>query len=293
MDKVSVIIPFYNGVDWLCEAVQSVLDQTYKNFEIIVVNDGSPEDVTKFLEKYGDKIIYHKQINQGPAAARNYAMKIATGDYFAFLDSDDIWLPEKTEKQIEFMKFCGAKWSHVGFYYWQPNNGKLKFISNKDDYGSIYLKTFISIKIATPCVVVNRSTFEEHPEIIFPEDMRKGQDTAYFRELSKYYPIALVREPLAKIRMRGNNSNTMAVSRFQLKASAYLKYKNNITIPRGIVRVYAIYYLYSKLFGSKTNKIKEFFAKCFWVIPYIIERVYVKRFISNSSDKERYVLNKL
>ncbi|MDY5738280.1 MAG: glycosyltransferase family A protein, partial [Candidatus Onthomorpha sp.] len=70
MGKVSVIIPFYNGVDWLCEAVQSVLDQTYKNFEIIVVNDGSPEDVTKFLEKYGDKIIYHKQINQGPAAAR-------------------------------------------------------------------------------------------------------------------------------------------------------------------------------------------------------------------------------
>ena len=62
---VSVIIPFYSGVEWLCEAVQSVLDQTYKNFEIIVVNDGSPEDVTAFLERYGDKIVYFKKENGG------------------------------------------------------------------------------------------------------------------------------------------------------------------------------------------------------------------------------------
>lgn len=290
MSKVSVIIPFYNGVDWLCEAVQSVLEQTYKDLEIIVVNDGSPEDVTKFLDIYGDKVIYHKQINQGPAVARNYAMKIATGDYFAFLDSDDIWLPEKMEKQISLMKTTGAKWSHTGFYYWTPSNGSLKSIDNSKDYDDIYIQTFVSIKIATPCVIVDRKTFEEHPEIIYPENMRKGQDTVYFRELSKYYPIALVKEPLAKIRMRGTNSNTRAVSRFNLKASSYLKYKNDSSIPRGIIRIYSIYYLYSKLFGNKTNKFKEFIAKCFWSLPYIIERVYVKYLISKTSKDDKYIL---
>src|SRR5690554_2836035 len=98
--KVSVIIPFYNGVEWLCEAVQSVLDQTYKNFEIIVVNDGSPEDVSGLLSKYGNKIIYRYKENGCAATARNLAMEIATGEYLAFLDSDDLWLPAKTEKQI-------------------------------------------------------------------------------------------------------------------------------------------------------------------------------------------------
>ncbi len=288
--KVSVIIPFYNGVEWLCEAVQSVIDQTHKNVEIIVVNDGSPEDVTKFLDIYGDKVIYHKQINQGPAVARNYAMNIATGDFFAFLDSDDIWLPEKLEKQLKLMKLTGAKWSHTGFYYWWPQTNKLKYIDNTSDYDDIYLQTFVSIKIATPCVIVDRKTFEEHPEIIYPENMRKGQDTAYFRELSKHYPIALVKEPLAKIRMRGTNSYTRAVIRFQLKASSYLKYKNDSNIHRGIIRIYSIYYLYSKLFGNKTNKFKEFIAKCFWSLPYIIERVYVKYLISKTSKDDKYIL---
>ena len=105
--KVSVIIPFYNGVNWLCEAVQSVLDQTYKNVEIIVVNDGSPENVQSFLDKYGTLVNYNYQENQGPAVARNLGMHLATGDYLAYLDSDDVWVPTKLEKQIGFMESNG------------------------------------------------------------------------------------------------------------------------------------------------------------------------------------------
>ena len=81
MRTVSVIIPFYSHIEWLYEAIESVLNQTYPIHEIILVNDGSKEDMTEFLAKYGDKITYVYQENAGPAAARNNGIRRATGDY--------------------------------------------------------------------------------------------------------------------------------------------------------------------------------------------------------------------
>lgn len=287
--KVSVIIPFYNGVEWLSEAVQSVLDQTYKNFEIIVVNDGSPEDVSKFLEKYEDRIIYRYKENGGAATARNLAMQIATGDYFAFLDSDDIWFPTKTEKQIAFMEETEAMWSHTGFYHWNPETDKMKRVDNSNDYGCIYEKIFVSIRIATPSVIVNKKVFEEHPEINFPVELRKGQDTAFFHMLSEHYPLALLTEPLIKVRQHGNNSRAQAVVRFNLRGDSYQKIKDDPKVPKGIKRIRYIYYLYSKLFGRTTNKFKEFLAKCFWTLPYGIERIYIKKIIKRLEQDEKYI----
>src|SRR5690554_960556 len=110
---VSVIIPFYSRSDWLEEAVESVLNQTYDKIEIIVINDGSKENLNKFLKKYGKKIIYYTQENRGPGAARNQGMKIAKGKYLSFLDSDDLWLSNKTERQIFFMEKENVVWSHT------------------------------------------------------------------------------------------------------------------------------------------------------------------------------------
>jgi len=287
--KVSVIIPFYNGTEWLCEAVQSALDQTYRNVEVIVVNDGSKEDVSVFLEKYGDRIIYRYQENQGSAAARNHAMEIATGDYFAFLDSDDVWLPEKLEKQISFMESVGAKWSHTGFYYWYPQTDELKVVNNFEDYGDIYKKTFVTFRLATLCVIVSRESLTAHPEIRFPIEMRKAQDTHFFSALAKYYPIAYVKEPLAKVRMRKDNSNKQAVLRFNLKGRTYLDLKDNQDVPKGVKRILLIYYIYSKLFGQRTNAFKEKIALAFWSIPYAIERVYVKRLAKKTPEDKKYL----
>lgn len=288
--KVSVIIPFYNGVEWLSEAVQSVLDQTYKNFEIIVVNDGSPEDVDDFLSKYGDKIIYRYKQNGGAATARNLAMEIATGEYLAFLDSDDLWLPTKTEKQIALMEKSGAVWSHTGFYYWNPETDTTRKISNTKDYGDIYKKIFVSIKIVTPAVIVNRVAMQEHPEIDFPEEYRKAQDTKYFHSLSRYYKIALVEEPLVKVRMRGANTNMRAILRFNLRADEYKKMKHDPSVPKGVKRIHFIYFIYSKIFGAKSNRFKEFIAKVFWTIPYSIERVYVKSMIKHTEEDAKYFI---
>ena len=98
--RVSVIIPVYQGDRFLAEAVESVLNQTYTNYEIIVINDGSTDNSNDVLQPYLDKIRYVYQENQGVAAARNRGIKIARGEFLAFLDQDDFWLPDKLASQV-------------------------------------------------------------------------------------------------------------------------------------------------------------------------------------------------
>ena len=103
MNLVSVIIPTYNRAHLVCEAISSVLHQTYQNFEIIVVDDGSTDNTREKLEPYQDRIKYVYIENGGPAHARNVGMKMAMGKYISFLDSDDLYYPYKTEIQANFL----------------------------------------------------------------------------------------------------------------------------------------------------------------------------------------------
>jgi len=100
---VSVIIPTYNRVQLIAQAIDSVLSQTYRNFEIIVVDDGSTDDTKQILIPYKDRITYIYQENQGGAAARNTGINRAKGKYIAFLDSDDLWFSPKLERQVEVL----------------------------------------------------------------------------------------------------------------------------------------------------------------------------------------------
>ena len=261
MKTVSVIIPFYSHIDWLYEAIESVLAQSYPIHEIILVNDGSKEDMTEFLKKYGDKIQYIYQENAGPATARNNGIKRATGDYIAFEDSDDIWLPTKIEKQIAFMEETSAKWSHVGFYYWWPETGKQVLVDSSRDYDDIFLQRHISTKIATPAVILDRSIYEEG-EFFFPDKIRNGEDDQLYTKLSKHYRIALVQEPLLKVRMRGTNSQNHTIERFHLRVQNYNNWKaDGEQLTLMIHVIYGFYTFYTKLFGKKSNIVKDFFAK--------------------------------
>ena len=274
---VSVIIPFYSRVDWLCEAVQSVLEQTYDKIEIIVVNDGSPEDVNEFLKRYGDKIIYRYKVNGGAATARNLAMDLASGEYFAFLDSDDIWLPTKTAKQVSLMEECGAMWSHTGFYYWKYNSNELSIVDNQDNYGDIRKKFLVSTKIATPSVIVKRDLVKEEPYLKFPEEYRTGQDVKFFQSISDLYKIALLKEPLVKVRMRGDNTYKRVIVRFNSRAKEFTKVYDNPDNPIFVKSIFFIYYIYSKIFGKRETKLKNFIGSIFLVLPYTMERLYTKK----------------
>ena len=289
MKTVSVIIPFYSHIDWLYEAIESVLAQSYPIHEIILVNDGSKEDMTEFFKKYGDKIQYIYQENAGPATARNNGIKRATGDYIAFEDSDDIWLPTKIEKQIAFMEETSAKWSHVGFYYWWPETGKQVLVDSSRDYDDIFLQRHISTKIATPAVILDRSIYEEG-EFFFPDKIRNGEDDQLYTKLSKHYRIALVQEPLLKVRMRGTNSQNHTIERFHLRVQNYNNWKaDGEQLTLMIHVIYGFYTFYTKLFGKKSNIVKDFFAKCCWTIPYALERVYVRYLFKHTSKDENFI----
>ena len=107
-DLVSIIMPAYNAEKYIEEAIESVLKQTYRNWELIIVNDCSIDATEQIVKKYqeqDERIKFHSLTeNHGVANARNTALQNAVGRYIAFLDSDDMWLPEKLEKQIGFMK---------------------------------------------------------------------------------------------------------------------------------------------------------------------------------------------
>src|SRR6267143_7088888 len=105
---VSAIIPTYNREAVVTHAVESILNQTYSHIEVIVVDDGSTDGTQERLLKYGSRITVIAQKNAGPAAARNRGIRASRGQLIAFLDSDDLWLPNKLERQISLMQKVGT-----------------------------------------------------------------------------------------------------------------------------------------------------------------------------------------
>ncbi len=110
---VSVIIPSYNRAEYIAETIESVLAQTYKNIETIVIDDGSTDDTKAVVARYLPKIKYVWQENSERGASRNHGLRLAKGEFIAFLDSDDLWLPNKIEEDIKFFE----RNSSVGIVY--------------------------------------------------------------------------------------------------------------------------------------------------------------------------------
>lgn len=123
---VSVIMPTYNCGKYILQSLDSIIAQTVTDWEVQIVDDCSTDNTAEILKPYLERypmIHYHMlQQNSGPAIARTEAIKLATGKYVAFLDSDDLWMPNKLEKQIAFMEKTGAKFSSTG-YNWISEDG--------------------------------------------------------------------------------------------------------------------------------------------------------------------------
>mgnify|MGYP001236536432 CR=1 FL=1 len=110
--RISVIIPTYNGDTWIAETIESVIKQTFQDFEIIVVDDGSPTPVARFLD-FDPRIHIVRQENAGTSAARNLALTNAKGEFVAFLDHDDLWTPEKLQRQVDLF----SNHPEIGFVF--------------------------------------------------------------------------------------------------------------------------------------------------------------------------------
>jgi glycosyltransferase involved in cell wall biosynthesis len=134
---ISVIIPTYDRAGPVTRAIDSVLAQTYSNFEIIVVDDGSTDNTRDVLnERYGDRIRYVYQTNKGPAVARNAGIAASSYDLVAFLDSDDYWLPRKLEVQVPLMANEGVVLSFTNWWHGKDSSGRDYFSQIGLSFGS-------------------------------------------------------------------------------------------------------------------------------------------------------------
>lgn len=193
---VSVVIPFYNRIDKTLNAVKSVLNQTYKNIEIILINDGSTDDITK-IEKLVNrqnniKLLSFKS-NMGPSAARNLGIKFSAGEYIAFLDSDDEFLPGKIEKQLEMMHKHNHKVSYTA--YMRNKDSEKSLICDTRLNGLVIPRIISNCTIATPTVIILKQLLIDH-NLRFDETVRIGEDTIFWLQVAKYSEILLVKEPL-------------------------------------------------------------------------------------------------
>jgi glycosyltransferase involved in cell wall biosynthesis len=275
MNKVSVIIPFYSNVKWLCEAVESVLKQNYNNYEIIVINDGSKEDVSGFIEKYGCLVRYFYQDNMGAAAARNLGIKKATGEYIAFLDSDDIWEMNKLSTQLSKMVEYDAKWSYTDYEFFGEGIINQYKRMNKKDEGKY---DFISPYIGTPTVMIDRHFMIDN-NLCFCEELEYGEDSFLWERIISISHVLYIPENLAMVRIRRNNASKRAAVQLTAYVDIYDKCISeipNYRKRRSIIYRFAIYLC---RFGIQfidrkkmNNKSEEFKARILFVVPYILFR---------------------
>lgn len=279
-EKVSVIIPFYYGASWIKGAIDSALNQTYKNIEVIVVNDCSPEDIDKVVSEYNGRIIYFKhEKNLGSGPARNTGISLATGDYISFLDSDDVWLPTKIEKQLNLMRTSNAKWCHTGYYHWLEEQGVLRPHKFIKDYGCVFPHILVTMGILQSSVIISKKVLDNDNNLRFNPSYKYGQDAELYSRIAFNYPVAFVKEPLVKKRETGYEIYTRARLRIRLKANNYKYWKSHpfngyFILPKALMYIGYIYYLYDRLLPYKETKILNTFSKILWSVPFCLERIY-------------------
>jgi glycosyltransferase involved in cell wall biosynthesis len=197
---VSIIIPVYNGVNYLRETIESALAQTYSNIEIIVINDGSRDETESIALSYGDKIKYFKKENGGVASALNLGISKMRGEFFSWLSHDDLYKPDKIELQIrEARKYSQKTMIWCNFYIIDENaividSFKL-YDENKKSDAFIILSTYIH-----GCsLLVPASVFEEIG--LFNEKLMTVQDNEmWIRVLKGGYKFVHMQEKLIYLR---------------------------------------------------------------------------------------------
>ena len=225
MKKVSIIIPMYNSAKHIEKCINSVINQTYTNIEIIVVDDNSSDNSAGIIEsKYDNRIkIIKLNNNVGAASARNIGIDASTGDLICFLDSDDYWVLDKLEKQVNFIE----KNNYVFIYsdYAYLKNEKVNHIAHVPK-SITYKKALKNTTIFTSTVMFNMEYLSK-ADIHMP-NVKKGQDTAtWWQVLKKGYTAYAINEVLAYYRVGEKSLSSNKIK--ALKRTWNLYKRENIT----------------------------------------------------------------
>ncbi len=205
MPKVSVVIPSYNAMTYLPETLESVLGQTFTDFEVLIINDGSSDHVVEWAAQIEDgRVKLISQANKGLPGARNTGIAEAQGEYIAFLDADDLWDPTKLEKQVH----CLDASPEVGLIHtWMllvDEKGKSTGrVMTSEAEGNAWEQVIEKNVIACPSVVVRRHCFDKVGG--FDCSLNSVEDWDMWIRIAEHYPFALIREPLSYYRQVPNS----------------------------------------------------------------------------------------
>ena len=247
-ELISIIMPNYNSAQFIEETIASIFAQSYENWELILVDDCSSDGSVKIIESLiaDDNRIRLITLteNSGPAIARNRAIKEAKGRYIAFLDSDDLWTPDKLLKQISFMQENDAALSYTGYYRIEEESGEIIdqiHVSKKVDYFELLKQNIIG------CLTAIYDT-RKIGKVYMP-DIRKRQDFGLWLKILKRVPYAYsIDEPLAYYRVRtaSVSSNKMIASKYNWEL-----YRKVEKFPRHKAIYYFWWYTYRSILKYK------------------------------------------
>lgn len=277
--KVSVVIPFYNRNSEVKRAIDSVMKQSHKNIEIILVDDGSSDDTSDIenIAKSNKYIkLYRNKRNFGASTSRNVGINKATGDYIAFLDSDDEFKVDKLRIQLQYMTASNANFSHTS--YERLKNGKSDIINSGECHGHCERQMIYNCPIATPTVMLKTSWLNKN-NYRFDEDKAIGEDTCFWLSLMVDDEYLLgIKQPLTIVHV-GNNAAAYSdekqaiglktIIKYLLNSDHYSKYDYEISL---LMKAYVGYIkkihkeydpivsggpLYKLFFFAKTEGIKN------------------------------------
>jgi len=206
---VSVVIPTFNRWPLVGAAIESVLAQSFSDFELIVIDDGSTDDTAKQLARFGSRLRLLSQPNRGVSAARNFAVRHARGSYLAFLDSDDLWLANKLAIQVAFMEqnpsvqICQTKeiWIRNGVRV----NAKAK---HRKPSGDIFIASLELCLVSPSAVMLTRALFEQLGG--FDESLPVCEDYDLWLRIALDHSVALIDDAL--VIMRGGHADQLSRS---------------------------------------------------------------------------------
>ncbi|MCC8101279.1 MAG: glycosyltransferase [Clostridiales bacterium] len=251
-DLVSIIMPMHNSEKYVAESIDSVIAQTYINWELIIVDDGSTDKSVSVVDSYDDERItlLHHEKAKGAAMARNYALREAKGRWIAFLDSDDLWMPEKLEKQVNFMKRNHYSFSYTSYSEIEEDGSSRNIVltgPKKINRALMYAFNFMG------CLTVMYDS--NVMGVIQIADLKKRNDYAIWLKAVHFADAYYLNENLAKYRVRKSNSVSTS----------------NTKIEQQIKCEYDLFHV-----GQEMNPVVSIFLVCCNVVMSKIKKIFYR-----------------
>lgn len=214
MPKISVLMNCYNGEKYLIEAIDSVFAQTYTDWEIVFIDNCSTDNSANIVKNYGQKIKYYKTEQNIPlGAARNFGLKFCTGEYISFLDTDDIWLPNMLEEQINAIESGDYALAYAGQIEINSKGEKIGEIIPNLKKGNIFDKLLLQFDIPIVSTILRKSSLEES-KLNFDKNVSASEEYCLFLQLSVNNKFIVIPRPLVKYRIHDGALTNKTISKW-------------------------------------------------------------------------------